>query len=468
MKNAQLRPFLFYILGLLVGLSACQEAETTAIPPASSSKAAGSKPNIILYLADDLGWGDLGCYGQQKIPTPHLDRLALNGIRFTDAYCGSPVCASSRSTLLQGLHAGHARVRNNRSIDKQEVDLVDSDYTMAEMLKSAGYATGLFGKWGLGNEGGTGIPNLQGFDEFWGFLNQRRAHYYYVDSLWHNQAKIPVPLDEKAQYASADWYFDKAKDFIKRESQTDRPFFTYIPTQLPHLYMPYEPWEIYQDKPWPEGDKRWASMISTIDAQIGELMELVDSLGLAEETIILFLSDNGGGSGERIFYHDVRFFKSNGDFKGTKRDLYEGGIRVPLLMQWKDVIPAQKVSAEPVAYYDLMTTLGELAGVEVPQTDGESLVDLLTGTTDNLERDYLYWEFPYMDQANSKFAVRKGKWKGVKEWEGAKLRLYNLAEDPQELYNWAKEYPQIAAELEKIITREHTPSPFWPLKSELK
>lgn len=467
MKKLQPHLFLCQLLSLLVILSACRETKNAETPPAPIIKASASQPNIILYLADDLGWGDLGCYGQEKIPTPNLDRMALNGIRFTDAYCGSPVCASSRSTLIQGLHAGHARVRNNRSIDKKEVELIESNHTIAEMLKSAGYVTGLFGKWGLGNAGGTGIPNLQGFDEFWGFLNQRKAHHYYVDSLWHNQAKIPVPLNEEAQYASSDWYFDQAKTFIKRESGTEKPFFAYIPTQLPHLYMPYKPWDIYEDKPWPEGDKRWATMISMIDAQMGELMDLVDDLGIADETILLFLSDNGGGNGERIFYHDVRFFKSNGNFKGTKRDLYEGGIRVPLLMQWKGVIPTQQVSQEPVAYYDLMATLGELAGAEVPQTDGESLVEILIGASEKLERDYLYWEFPYMDQANSKFAVRKGKWKGVKEWEGAKLQLYNLEEDPQELYNWSKEYPDIIAELEEIIRKEHAPSPFWPLKSEL-
>ena len=292
------------------------------------------------------------------------------------------------------------------------------------------------------------------------------AHHYYVDSLWHNEEKIPVPLDEEKQYASSDWYLDKAKAFIKKEAKTDNPFFAYIPTQLPHLYMPYEALEIYQDKNWPEGDKRWATMISTIDKHIGELMNLVDSLGIAENTLILFLSDNGGGSGERIFYHDVRFFKSNGDFRGEKRDLYEGGIRVPFIAQWPGAIPAGTVSREPVAYYDLMATFEDLTETYAPRTDGESLLPLFTGASDSLQRDYLYWEFPYMDQANAKFALRMGKWKGVKEWEGAKLQLYNLEEDPQELFNWAKEHPEITARMEDIIKKEHQATPFWPLKSE--
>ncbi|MEM6378890.1 MAG: sulfatase-like hydrolase/transferase, partial [Bacteroidota bacterium] len=351
----------------------------------------GSQPNIILFLADDMGWGDAGCYGQEKIPTPNIDRLACNGIRFTDAYCGSPVCAPSRSTIMEGLHAGHTRVRNNRSIDKQDVGLIDSSFTLATLLKSAGYANGLFGKWGLGEAGTPGVPNKQGFDEFWGFLNQRNAHYYYVDSLWHNDQKIAVPLNEEKQYASSDWYFDKAKSFIEKEANTNAPFFAYIPSQLPHLYMPYKPWEIYQDKNWPEGDKRWATMISMIDQQMGELIDLVDSLGIAKNTLILFLSDNGGGSGERIFYHDVRFFKSNGDFRGAKRDLFEGGIRVPFIAQWTGVIPAGKVSDEPVAYYDLMATFEQLIGKKAPRTDGESLLNLFSGAVDSLERPYLYW-----------------------------------------------------------------------------
>ncbi len=427
------------------------------------SRLAASKPNIILFLADDMGWGDAGCYGQEKIKTPYLDRMALNGIRFTNAYTASPVCAPARSGLMEGLHAGHTLVRNNQSRAKENVSFEPENYTMAEMLQEAGYKTGLFGKWGLGEAGTEGIPTKQGFDEFYGFLDQRKAHYYYPDSLWHNEERILAPLSEEKQYSSADWYLDKAIDFIIKEKEG--PFFAYIPTQLPHLYMPYRPMDQYKDKPWPEGDKRWATMISTIDIHMGKLIDLVDSLGISENTIILFLSDNGGGNGQRIYYHDVRFFKSNGIFRGMKRDLYEGGIRVPLMVQWKGTIN-RSVSDEPVAYYDLMATLGELAGNPPEKTDGVSLTKLLTGEVSQLNREYLYWEFPDMGSPNSKFAVRKGPWKGVKEWVGAPLQIYNLEEDPQELYNWHYERQDLVKEFEEIIKKEHKYSKYWPLRNE--
>ncbi|MEQ8705169.1 MAG: arylsulfatase [Phaeodactylibacter sp.] len=450
---------------LAVSVSACTAKQETS-QQLSGPIEIKTRPNIILYLADDMGWGDAGCYGQSKISTPNLDAMAAQGIRFTDAYTGSPVCAPSRSTLMEGLHAGHTRVRNNRSLQRELVNFNDSTFTVAQLLKDAGYRTGLFGKWGLAEPGTEGIPTKKGFDAFYGFLDQRKAHYYYVDSLWENEQEIPVPLSEEKQYSSADWYFDKAKGFIRKEAATDTPFFAYIPTQLPHLYMPYEPAEIYKDKPWPVGDKRWATMIHTIDQQMGQLLDLVDSLGIAENTLIVFMSDNGGGNGQRHFYHDARFFNSNGPFRGMKRDLFEGGIRVPLIAQWEGFIEGGIVSAEPVAYYDLMATAGELAENPPQRTDGTSWVPLLTGKADTLARDYLYWEFPYMDQPNAKFAVRKGKWKGVKEWMGGPLQIYNLEEDPGELYNWHYERPDLVAEFEAIIQKEHEPSPYWPIRGE--
>lgn len=422
-----------------------------------------NRPNIILFLTDDMGWGDSGCYGQEKIKTPNLDKMAATGLRFTNAYTVAPVCAPARSGLMEGLHAGHTLVRNNLSRNRENVNFNDTNFTIAEMLKEAGYKTGLFGKWGLGEAGTNGVPTKQGFDEFYGFLNQRKAHYYYPDSLWHNEEKIAVPLSEEKQYSSADWYLDKAKEFIKKEK--DGLFFAYIPTQLPHLYMPYRPMNIYKEKPWPEGDKRWATMISTIDKQMGEIIDLVDSLGISENTLILFLSDNGGGNGQRIYYHDVRFFKSNANFRGTKRDLFEGGIRVPFIVQWKGVIKSG-ISNEPVVQYDLMATLGELAGIKPEKTDGESLVKLFTGKSKMLEREYLYWEFPDIDTPNSKFAVRKGKWKGVKEYMGAPMQIYNLEEDPEELYNWHYERQDLVNEFEAIIKEEHEYSKYWPLSNE--
>lgn len=423
-------------------------------------------PNIILYFADDMGWGDAGCYGQEKIATPNIDRMASEGLRFTAAYTGSPVCAPSRATLMQGLHAGHAHVRNNRSLQGGLVNFSDSTFTLTKMLREAGYRTGMFGKWGLGEPGSDGIPTEQGFDEFYGFLDQRKAHHYYVDSLWQNEQLIPVPLSEAQQYSSADWYFDQAKAYIRKQSEGEQPFFAYVPTQLPHLYMPYRPVALYQDKDWPEGDKRWATMIHVIDQQVGQLLDLVDSLGIADNTLILFMSDNGGGNGQRTYYHDARFFRSNGDFRGMKRDLYEGGIRVPLLARWPGTIGAAQVSGEPVVYYDVMATLAALSGHAPVATDGVSWVPLLAGKSRTLARDYLYWEFPYMDKPNAKFAIRKGKWKGVKEYQNAPWQIYNIEEDPAELYNWHYEQPSLVAEFDAIVEAEHQPSPYWPLRDE--
>lgn len=207
-------------------------------------------------------------------------------------------------------------------------------------------------------------------------------------------------------------------------------------------------------------------MIHTIDQQIGQLLDLVDSLGIADNTLIVFMSDNGGGNGQRHFYHNVRFFNSNAHFRGMKRDLFEGGIRVPLIAQWKGTIEAGKVSNEPVAYYDFMATAGALANQKPERTDGTSWVPLLKGASDTLNRPYLYWEFPDMKTPNGKFAVRKGHWKGVKEWAGAPIQIYNLKEDPEELFNWHYERPDLVREFEAIIKQEHEPSPFWPIKGE--
>ncbi len=450
---------------LLLAAISCQNQskEVTSIQEHSGFDSA-QPPNIIMFFCDDMGWGDAGCYGQEKIETPNIDKLAQQGLRFIEAYTASPVSAPSRSSLMTGKHGGNTIIRNNKAVNGDLVNFVDSTFTMAELLKNAGYKTGLFGKWGVGEAGSEGIPNRQGFDEFYGFLNQRKAHYYYPDSLWYNDQRIAVPLSKEKQYSSVDWYVDKAIDWIKANKDTS--FFAYVPTQLPHLYMPYKPLDIYKEKPWPEGDKRWASMITMIDNHVGMFMNTLDSLGIANNTIFLFMSDNGGGDGQRIYYHNTRFFKSNANFRGQKRDLYEGGIRVPFIVRWPAVIKPGRVSNEPVVYYDLMETFADITAQKVI-SDGVSLLPLLTGESDTLQREYIYWEFPYMRFANAKFAVRKGKWKAVKEYENEQLQIYNLEEDPEELYNWVKEMPELEAEFEEIICKEHVPSKHWPLRSEV-
>lgn len=418
------------------------------------------RPNIIFILADDLGYGDLGCYGQKVIQTPNLDRMAAEGIRFTDCYAGSTVCAPSRCCLMTGYHTGHARIRGNK-----RHPLLPEDVTVAELLKAEGYATGIIGKWGLGEPATTGIPNRQGFDEWFGYLNQRRAHNYYPDYVWHNETKYYL----EHQY-SHDLFTERALDFIKRNK--DRRFFLYLAYTIPHannelgrktgngMEVPSD--EPYSDKPWPQPQKNHAAMITRLDRDIGRLFDLLKQLGIDENTIVFFSSDNGphkeGGA-------DPKFFNSSGPLRGYKRDLYEGGIRVPMLVRWPGVIEAGRVCDFPWAFWDFLPTAAELAGASVPEgIDGISIVPTLLARKQK-GHDYLYWEFY---ERGFQQAVRMGPWKGVRLAQGKPIELYNLQEDIGEKNNIADRHLQIVQQIERIMKEAHIDSKHYPIRKRKK
>ncbi len=463
-----LRPALAFCLGALLLTGCAPSAEPERRPP-----------NLILILADDLGYGDLGAYGQERIRTPRLDRMAAEGIRFTQFYAGSTVCAPSRSVLMTGQHVGRTHVRGNREIQPMgQEPLPDSVLTVAELLRHAGYRTGLIGKWGLGGPGSSGIPTRQGFDYFFGYLGQRHAHNYYPEFLFFNETRVPLAnrlpeprrpdgagqAIERVQY-SHDLFADSALVFIERHR--DEPFFLYLALTIPHANNEAgdEGMEVpdlgpYADRDWPEPAKGAAAMITRMDRDVGRLLDRLTELGLAENTLVLFSSDNGP---HREGGHDPDFFDSNGPLRGIKRDLYEGGIRVPAIAWGPGLVPGGGVS-DHVAYLgDVMATAADMAGVPLPDTiafDSISLWPTLTGNpAAQPAHDYLYWEFYERGSAQ---AVRMGPWKAVRQpmFTGA-IELYNLEEDLGETRDVAAAHPDVVAQVEGIMAVAHVPSPLW-------
>jgi arylsulfatase A-like enzyme len=428
-----------------------------------------ARPNILFILADDLGYGDLGCYGQQEVQTPHLDRMAAQGMRFTDAYAGSTVCAPSRCVLMTGLHTGHARVRGNA-----RVPLRPEDTTVAELLQRAGYATGLIGKWGLGEPGTTGIPNRKGFNYFFGYLNQHLAHNYYPDNLWRNQEQVRLPNVVQANVASHrevyshDMFTDEALAFVERHK--DGPFFLYLAYTIPHANneagargMEVPSYAPYEDRDWPEAQKGFAAMVTRMDRDIGRLLDKLAALGIDEQTLVIFSSDNGP---HREGGNNPRFFRSSGPLRGIKRDLYEGGIRVPMIARWPGQIAAGSTSALPTMFCDFLPTAAELAGVEAPQDiDGQSIVPELLGVQRagraQTLPEFLYWEF---HEGGFEQAVRTGPWKAVRTAPGKPLELYHLPDDLGEQRDVAASHPEIVQRIEAYLRTARTDSPHWPIK----
>ncbi|MBL8848875.1 MAG: arylsulfatase [Planctomycetaceae bacterium] len=423
-------------------------------------------------MADDLGYGDLGCYGQTRIQTPNIDRLAAEGLKFTDYYAGSCVCAPSRYVLMTGIHTGHGYIRGN-----SKMSLRVGDATIAEVLKKAGYKTGAFGKWGLGQEKSGGVPTVQGFDVFYGFLDQHHAHNYFPAFLIRNARREPltnvVPGEgdygdgvatAKKEYAP-DLIWAEALQFIERSKES--PFFLYLPVTLPHANnqagqagMEIPDYGRYASEDWPEPQKGLAAMIGRLDADVGLLLELLAQHGIDERTIVFFTSDNGphaeGGN-------DPDFFDSNGPLRGRKRDLYEGGIRVPLLVRWPGKI-APGTETSLLAYHgDILQTLADLAQApRVPAgLDGTSLVPtLLPGEARQAIHNFLYWEFY---EKGFKQAVRYGDWKGIRfEKDNAGVELYNLEQDLAEAHDVAADHADIVATIIGIMDAAHVPSPDWP------
>lgn len=459
------------LLALLLGLQ----------PRAASAatRHASSPPNLIFILADDLGYGDLGCYGQKYIRTPNLDRLAAQGTRFTQFYAGATVCAPSRSTLMQGLHTGHARVRGNAGKTNPLAQaLRDQDLTVARVLRDAGYATGLIGKWGLGDIGPAecGLPRRHGFDEFFGYLNQRHAHNYYPTFLWHNETRVPlrntVPnedetgagrSDNRLEY-SADLITRQALDFIRRHR--DQPFFLCFTPTLPHANneagnqgMEIPDLGEYADHEWPASRKAHAAMVSRLDQDVGRLLQQLDELQLAERTVVFFTSDNGP---HREGGNNPDLNDSNGPLRGIKRDLYEGGIRVPMIVRWPNRVPAGRTSDAPWWFPDFFPTAAALAGVAAPPNlDGHDVSRLLLGRVDRLPRRLFYWEF---HEGGFKQAVRLGDWKAVRTAPQRPIELYRLSLDPGETQDLAAAHPRTARRLTRRLEAEHLESPDWPVR----
>ncbi|MBL6764816.1 MAG: arylsulfatase [Verrucomicrobiae bacterium] len=442
---------------------------------------AARKPNIIYVLADDLGYGDLGCYGQKTLKTPNLDRMAREGIRFTRHYAGSTVCAPSRCVLLTGLHTGHGRIRGNGA-----GQLLPSDTTFARVLRDAGYATGCFGKWGIGNPPPLNDPAVHGFDEFYGYVNMFHAHNYYPEWMVKNGKKVPLRNklypDWHAQRFGAregagvaEKAVDYAPELVAREmlnfirAKKDQSFLLYYALNIPHANnegggetrigrngMRVPDLGPFADRDWPDQEKGFARMIGYIDRDIGRILNLLKELGLDNDTIVLFSSDNGphqeGG-------HKMPFFDSNGPLKGMKRDLYEGGIRVPFIVRWPGTVPAGGVSDHISGFQDIFPTVCDLAGVaRVPATDGISMVPLLTDRSrEQKKHDHLFWEFY---EQGGKQAVLKGDWKGVRlksaQNPNAPIELYDLKKDLGEERDLAARHPDIVREMAEIMKAEHT------------
>lgn len=412
--------------------------------------AAADRPNVIFVLADDLGYGDLGCFGQDKIQTPHLDQMAAEGMKLTSFYAGSTVCAPSRCVLMTGKDTGHARVRGNGW-----GPLLPEDLTVAEMLKEAGYRTALCGKWGIGEEGTTGVPNKQGFDYFYGYLNQRHAHNYYPTYLWQNDQRVALPnvpeTEDKvgggwareAVAYSHDLIMDEALQWL-RKGERAQPFFLYLALTIPHANnernrglgdgQEVPDYGIYEDMDWPRPAKGQAAMITRMDRDMGTLFATLKELQVDENTLVIFSSDNGH---HREGGHDPAFFDANGPLRGMKRDLYEGGIRVPTIARWPGKIAAGSRSAHPAYFGDFMATISDLTGQALPKdTQSVSFLPTLLGQHDQQETDrMLYWEF---HERQGKQALRFGKWKAIrKPFGNGHIELYDLSRDLGERRNLA-------------------------------
>jgi len=475
-------PARLLIILILFGSISCKKTE---------QKSFDLPPNVIFILADDLGYGDVGFLGQQYTETPNIDQLAADGMFFSHHYAGSTVCAPSRSALLTGLHTGHSPIRGNSEVQPEgQFPMADTLMTLSKVFQEAGYATGAFGKWGLGMNETSGHPSKQGFDTFYGYLCQRYAHRYYPAYLWENQEKVALPGNDwtnKVTYAP-DVIQAKTLEFI--DQNRSKPFFLFMPIVLPHAELAVPDDEIfqkyrnkfgdeiphlgskgadygpemnipaYQSQPYPHATH--AAMVERIDKIVGEVVAKLEALGLTENTLIIFSSDNGphreGGA-------DPDFFDSNGIFRGYKRDLYEGGIRVPTIVKWPGKVKAGSTSNHVSAFWDWLPTFADLVGKSGPsEIDGISLLPTLMGEKEQSKHDHLYWEF---HELGGRQAVQKDGWKlvkyQVKDAEKMTVELFNLSVDPGETQNLSQENPEKVAEFEELIRKAHRPNPVFRL-----
>jgi arylsulfatase A-like enzyme len=455
---------------------------TSALAQAQPRQSSAPRPNVIFILADDLGYGDLGAYGQRTIQTPHLDRMAAEGMRFTQFYAGSTVCAPSRSVLMTGQHLGHTRVRGNAGAGNHAAQtLAATDVTVARVLQKAGYATALIGKWGLGEMGSEGAPNRHGFDYFYGVVNQTHAHNHYPDFVWRNTDQVPLrnvvtPVGEtpgagyattRVQYAN-DLFAEEARAFIERSK--DRPFFLFLSLTVPHANnersrvlgdgQEVPDYGAYASKAWASPLKGQAAMITRMDGYVGEVLAQVKRLGLDDRTLVLFTSDNGPHS-EGGPQYDPEFFDANGPHSGIKRSLTDGGIRVPFIARWPGRITPGGAAAHVGYFGDMMATFAELGGGTVPApVDSISLVPTLLGRGPQAKHEYLYWEFHEsgFDQA----VLLDGRWKGIRlKSPETSIRLFDLASDPAEAIGLAASEPGIVGRIAAIMRDAHVDNEHW-------
>jgi arylsulfatase A-like enzyme len=425
----------------------------------SAQQRAAARPNVVFILADDLGYGDLGCYGQRRIATPNIDKLATEGLRFTQAYSGATVCAPSRCCLMTGKHGGHATVRGNK---KPEVGLRPDELTLPQMLKRAGYRTAIYGKWGLGGPGAGSVPNTRGFDEFYGYLDQQHAHNYYPEHLWDNQNEVFLTanwFNRRKQYAP-DLFTGHALAFLERPQP--QPYFLYMAYTLPHadnelgsatgngLEVPSE--EPYARQDWPAVEKGFAAMVTRLDRDVGRILAK-----LGDNTIVVFTSDNGphkeGG-------HDPNYFGSSGPLRGIKRDLYEGGIRVPMIIRWPGHVAAGQQTDQVTAFWDFLPTFAEIAGQAAPTgIDGISMLNAWTGRAQQ-NHPYFYWEF---HEGGFSQAVRIGDWKGVRPKTNAPVELYDLKADIGEKRNVAAGHSDVVRQISELMKSARVDSPDFPV-----
>lgn len=446
-------------------------------------------PNIVYILADDLGYGDLSCYGQTRFSTPNIDRLSREGIRFTSHYTGCTVSAPSRSSLMTGLHTGHTPIRGNKNWQPEgNWPLPAGTFTIGNMLRAQGYVTGAFGKWGLGYVDTEGDPQKQGFDEFYGYNCQTLAHNYYPDHLWHNHEKIILHENDSSKNGaySPDLIHKAALEFIRNNK--NKPFFLFYPTTIPHAelfakdeyvekfrgkFVPEKAFSGVDNGPsfrvggygsQPESHAAFAAMVTELDDYVGEILAEIKKLGLEDNTIVMFASDNGphleGGA-------DPDYFNSNGEFRGYKRDMYEGGIRTAFIAKWPGHIAKGATSDHVSAFWDVLPTFAEISGAKIPDSiDGISFLPALTGK-EQKRHDYLYWEF---HEQGGKAAVRMDKWKAIKlnidDSTNTRTELYDLSVDPSETKDIADSNKDMVSKIEKLMKAAHIPSEIFPFESE--
>jgi arylsulfatase A len=416
-----------------------------------------AKPNIIFILSDDLAQGDVGCYGQKLILTPNLDRMAAEGTRYTQAYCGTTVCAPSRTSLMTGLHMGHSPVRANREIKPEgQLPLPAGTVTVAQLLKSEGYSTACVGKWGMGMFDTTGSPLKNGFDHFFGYNCQRHAHSYFPTYLYNDDQRFDLPGNDgntkvtgKGEIYAQDLIADETLKWVR--SQKDKPFFLFYAITLPHDATQIPDQGIYKDKPWSEVEKNYAAMVTRLDSDIGRLVGLLDELNLGAKTLVMVAGDNGSSFPPQSAL-GKRFNQASNGMRGFKRALYEGGLRQASIARWPGVVPAGRVSDEPWAFWDFLPTAAELSGAKIPSTfkpDGHSLVSYLKGGAAP-KREYFYWE---LHEGASLQALRWGDWKAVRNGPSKPIEIYNLKTDAAELRNLAADNPDLVAKADEGRSR---------------